>query len=155
MRFPVWKCCGATPDARCGVRFCEVVAEAAGVIAHSGNWRAEQVLYPCAGCVGCGAEGERKNNREISDLQRGDRRLHYRARDCGTCVHVPGTGSRQGRIRIHRQREGGGERGWMGDVAFNRLITERIRGLGWRCQRTSRQGLREAMMPLIEDAELL
>jgi hypothetical protein len=43
----------------------------------------------------------------------------------------------------------------MGDVAFNRLITERIRGLGWRCQRTSRQGLREAMMPLIEDAELL
>jgi UDP-glucose 4-epimerase len=49
----------------------------------------------------------------------------------------------------------GGERGWKGDVAVVRLNTERIRGLGWRCQRTSRQALREAMQALIKDAELL
>jgi UDP-glucose 4-epimerase len=37
----------------------------------------------------------------------------------------------------------GGERGWKGDVAVIRLNMERIRWLGWRCQRTSRQALRE------------
>jgi UDP-glucose 4-epimerase len=49
----------------------------------------------------------------------------------------------------------GGERGWKGDVAVIRLNTKRIRGLGWRCQRTSREALREAMNALIKDADLL
>ena len=49
----------------------------------------------------------------------------------------------------------GGDRGWKGDVAVIRLNTNRIRGLGWRCQRNSREALREAMNALIKDAELL
>jgi UDP-glucose 4-epimerase len=49
----------------------------------------------------------------------------------------------------------GGDRGWKGDVAVVRLNTGRIRGLGWRCQRNSREALREAMKALIQDAELL
>lgn len=49
----------------------------------------------------------------------------------------------------------GGERGWKGDVAVIRLNTDRIHSLGWQCKRNSRQALREAMMALIEDADLL
>jgi|SRR5208337_2870108 len=49
----------------------------------------------------------------------------------------------------------GGERGWKGDVAVVRLNTERIRGLGWKNKRNSREALRESMMALIRDAELL
>jgi UDP-glucose 4-epimerase len=49
----------------------------------------------------------------------------------------------------------GGERGWKGDVAVVRVNTDRIRGLGWQCRRTSRQALQEAMNALIKDAELL
>jgi len=49
----------------------------------------------------------------------------------------------------------GGDRGWKGDVAVIRLNTDRIRGLGWRCRRNSREALREAMLALIQDAELL
>lgn len=49
----------------------------------------------------------------------------------------------------------GGDRGWKGDVAVIRLNTDRIRGLGWRCLRNSREALREAMLALLKDAELL
>jgi len=49
----------------------------------------------------------------------------------------------------------GGGRGWKGDVAVIRLNTDRIRGLGWKNKRNSRQALRESMMALIRDAELL
>ena len=49
----------------------------------------------------------------------------------------------------------GGDRGWKGDVAVIRLNTDRIRGLGWKNKRNSREALRESMMALIRDAELL
>jgi UDP-glucose 4-epimerase len=49
----------------------------------------------------------------------------------------------------------GGERGWKGDVAIIRLNTDRIRSLGWQCKRNSRHALKEAMMALIRDADLL
>jgi len=49
----------------------------------------------------------------------------------------------------------GGDRGWKGDVAVVRLNTDRIRGLGWMNRRNSREALRESMMALIRDAELL
>jgi UDP-glucose 4-epimerase len=49
----------------------------------------------------------------------------------------------------------GGDRGWKGDVAVIRLNTDRIRGLGWRNSRNSREALRDSMMALIRDAELL
>jgi UDP-glucose 4-epimerase len=49
----------------------------------------------------------------------------------------------------------GGDRGWKGDVAVIRLNTERIRVLGWKNKRNSREALRESMMALIRDAELL
>ena len=49
----------------------------------------------------------------------------------------------------------GGDRGWKGDVAVVRLNTDRIRGLGWKNERNSGESLRESMIALIRDAELL
>lgn len=49
----------------------------------------------------------------------------------------------------------GGDRGWKGDVAVIRLNTDRIRGLGWKNKKNSREALRDSMMALIRDAELL
>jgi UDP-glucose 4-epimerase len=45
----------------------------------------------------------------------------------------------------------GGSRGWQGDVPVVRLNTDRIKSLGWRCKRTSRQALQESMAALAED----
>jgi len=45
----------------------------------------------------------------------------------------------------------GGPRGWQGDVPVVRLNTDRIRALGWRCRRTSRQALQESMADLVGD----
>ena len=49
----------------------------------------------------------------------------------------------------------GGDRGWKGDVAVIRLNTDRIRSLGWKNTRNSREALRDSMLALIRDAELL
>ena len=46
----------------------------------------------------------------------------------------------------------GGDRGWKGDVPVVRLNTDRIRALGWKNQRTSRQALRAAMESMVVDA---
>jgi len=46
---------------------------------------------------------------------------------------------------------GTGDRGWKGDVPVVRLDIERIRGLGWRCQRTTREALRASMTSLVDD----
>jgi UDP-glucose 4-epimerase len=48
----------------------------------------------------------------------------------------------------------GGSRGWKGDVPVVRLNTERIRNLGWRCSRNSREALRAALLALIGDSRL-
>ncbi len=45
----------------------------------------------------------------------------------------------------------GGSRGWKGDVPVVRLNTDRIRALGWRCTRTSRQALKESMSALLNE----
>lgn len=49
-------------------------------------------------------------------------------------------------------RFAGGDRGWKGDVPVVRLGTERIRALGWVCERTSRQALQESMLSMLGDA---
>jgi UDP-glucose 4-epimerase len=46
----------------------------------------------------------------------------------------------------------GGDRGWKGDVPIVRLNTDRIRGLGWACQRNTRQALCVSMTSMLEDA---
>jgi UDP-glucose 4-epimerase len=46
----------------------------------------------------------------------------------------------------------GGERGWRGDVPVVRLNTDRIRGLGWRNRRSSREALQDSMQALLEEA---
>jgi UDP-glucose 4-epimerase len=46
----------------------------------------------------------------------------------------------------------GGDRGWKGDVPVVRLNTDRIKSLGWICQRNSRMALRASMQSLTEDA---
>lgn len=48
----------------------------------------------------------------------------------------------------------GGDRGWKGDVPVVRLNTDRIKSLGWRCKRTSRQALCVSMTALMGDARL-
>ena len=48
----------------------------------------------------------------------------------------------------------GGDRGWKGDVPIVRLNTDRIRGLGWTCRRTTRQALCLAMRAMLEDVRL-
>ena len=45
----------------------------------------------------------------------------------------------------------GGDRGWKGDVPVVRLNTDRIKSLGWRCQRTSREALKASILALYED----
>jgi UDP-glucose 4-epimerase len=46
----------------------------------------------------------------------------------------------------------GGDRGWKGDIPIVRLNTDRIRELGWSCQRGTRGALRDSLLSLIEDA---
>ena len=46
----------------------------------------------------------------------------------------------------------GGDRGWKGDIPVVRLNTDRIRSLGWRCQRTSREALRVSILDMLDDA---
>jgi len=57
------------------------------------------------------------------------------------CVGLP-----RGSVRF---TYAGGDRGWKGDVPIIRLGTERIRGVGWRCQRSSREALRAAMLAMV------
>jgi UDP-glucose 4-epimerase len=45
----------------------------------------------------------------------------------------------------------GGPRGWKGDIPVVRLNTDRIRALGWRCRRSSREALRESMLALVDE----
>lgn len=46
----------------------------------------------------------------------------------------------------------GGDRGWKGDIPVVRLNTDRIRALGWRCQRPSREALRVSILDMLDDA---
>jgi UDP-glucose 4-epimerase len=45
----------------------------------------------------------------------------------------------------------GGDRGWKGDVPIVRLNTDRIRGLGWRCRRSTAEALVAAMESMLGD----
>ena len=45
----------------------------------------------------------------------------------------------------------GGDRGWKGDVPIVRLDTRRIRELGWRPSRSSRQALQWSMLAMLAD----
>jgi UDP-glucose 4-epimerase len=46
---------------------------------------------------------------------------------------------------------GPGNRGWKGDVPVVRLATDRIRSLGWTCQRGTREALRASLMEMLPD----
>lgn len=45
----------------------------------------------------------------------------------------------------------GGNRGWKGDVPVVRLNTDRIRTTGWRCERSSREALRQSILAMLPD----
>jgi UDP-glucose 4-epimerase len=47
----------------------------------------------------------------------------------------------------------GGDRGWKGDVPIVRLATDGIRALGWRCERPTREALRQSMLAMIPDMQ--
>jgi UDP-glucose 4-epimerase len=47
----------------------------------------------------------------------------------------------------------GGDRGWKGDVPVVRLDTSRIRGLGWRCTRSTEQAVRESLAAMRDQLE--
>lgn len=61
---------------------------------------------------------------------------------------VEAAGLASGSVRFEYS---GGDRGWKGDVPVVRLNTDRIRSLGWRCSRTSRQALCVSMRALLEE----
>jgi UDP-glucose 4-epimerase len=46
----------------------------------------------------------------------------------------------------------GGNRGWKGDIPIVRLNTDRIRQLGWSCERSAEEAFRDSLLSLIEDA---
>jgi UDP-glucose 4-epimerase len=45
----------------------------------------------------------------------------------------------------------GGDRGWRGDVPVVRLQVDKIKSLGWRCKRSSREALRESLDALVTE----
>jgi UDP-glucose 4-epimerase len=45
----------------------------------------------------------------------------------------------------------GGDRGWRGDVPVVRLQIEKIKGLGWKCSRSTRDALRESLDALVSE----
>jgi UDP-glucose 4-epimerase len=45
----------------------------------------------------------------------------------------------------------GGNRGWKGDVPVVRLNTDRIKSLGWRCQLSTREALKQSISSLLKD----
>jgi UDP-glucose 4-epimerase len=47
----------------------------------------------------------------------------------------------------------GGDRGWKGDVPIVRLSTDKIRALGWNCQRTSAQAIEASITALKNQAQ--
>lgn len=49
-------------------------------------------------------------------------------------------------------RYGTSDRGWKGDVPIVRLSTERIRTLGWTCERTTRDALEASLRSMLDDA---
>lgn len=59
------------------------------------------------------------------------------------CVGLP-----QGSVRFAYS---GGDRGWKGDVPVVRLNSDKIRGLGWVCQHTSRAALKRAIESMIPE----
>jgi UDP-glucose 4-epimerase len=59
------------------------------------------------------------------------------------CVGLPPGGT--------RYEFTGGPRGWKGDIPVVRLNTDRIRALGWRSRRSSREALKESMLALVEE----
>jgi UDP-glucose 4-epimerase len=46
----------------------------------------------------------------------------------------------------------GGSRGWKGDVPLVRFDTRKLRGLGWRNARTSKDALRDSIASMVDDA---
>jgi UDP-glucose 4-epimerase len=61
---------------------------------------------------------------------------------------VENAGLAPGRVRFDYT---GGGRGWKGDIPVVRLNTDRIKSLGWKCSRTSRQALCVSMRALLEE----
>lgn len=45
----------------------------------------------------------------------------------------------------------GGDRGWKGDVPVVRIATDRVRRIGWRCRRSSRQAIGDAIRAMLDD----
>lgn len=45
----------------------------------------------------------------------------------------------------------GGDRGWKGDVPVVRLNTDRIKSLGWTCQKNAKEALRNSIQQLMSD----
>jgi UDP-glucose 4-epimerase len=45
----------------------------------------------------------------------------------------------------------GGRGGWKGDVPIVRLNTDRIKSLGWRCRRNTRQAMADSIAAMLRD----
>ena len=135
------------PDARCRLRFRAPPAERADGAAHPGRRQPEQVVHPRH------RRGARRAGRARQDAS---------SRFAST-TSPPATTSRWPRSPSWRSSASacaaptssfeftGGDRGWKGDVPVVRLDTQRIQTLGWRCQLSSREALRQSMLAMIPD----
>lgn len=45
----------------------------------------------------------------------------------------------------------GGDRGWKGDVPIVQFNCERIKSIGWRCQRSSAEAMRDSMQAMLQE----
>jgi UDP-glucose 4-epimerase len=45
----------------------------------------------------------------------------------------------------------GGDRGWKGDVPIIRLNTDRVKNLGWTCQKSTKEALKESIFSMLPD----
>jgi len=48
-------------------------------------------------------------------------------------------------------RYSGGDRGWKGDVPIIRLNTDRIKNIGWRCQKSTREAIKSSILEMLPD----
>lgn len=59
-----------------------------------------------------------------------------------------------GLSRVHYKFTGG-NRGWAGDIPIVRLNSDRIKNLGWKCERQSKEAIRHSILSMLADRKAM